>query len=959
MLIDKYEKNRKDVNFVRKYTGAKNASSGSEVDANANVESKNITTLGAEIHKKDNIYTNRLMMYDKLKELYDEEIAEEYLRQLEDHEIYRHDEAGAVIGTPYCASISMYPFLLNGLKGIGGKSGAPKHLRSFCGGFINLVFAVSSQLAGACSTPEFIAYLDYFIRKEYGNDYYTKSESVVNNIGDIKTISDVIDACFDQVVYSINQPAAARGYQSVFWNIAYFDRNYFDQLFGEFVFPDATPMMWDSVNWLQKKFMRWFNKERTKEILTFPVETVSLLDNGSEYVDKEWEDFVAEMYANGHSFFVYRSDSVDSLASCCFSGDTRVLVKSSNGVMYKTFDELVNQTPSLEKKNLTVFHNGSWIGAKTVKLPQKNMYKITTTNGKELFLTSDHICVTDSGNKLAKNITENDYMMFSTLPLNSFPEVDRKLTYEQGFLIGMYLGDGSMSDENKSSKTIVNLSLNEYKYNYSLDIIKKAILDCDSDADYKLGKPYNNVYPTVIRSNDIADFIRSFVSGNYCYEKELNLNCLLQSLKFRQGILDGYYATDGGNSNRIYTTSKNLCNQVECLMTSLGLVSVINTSDRTNEPVVIRGQSFTRNYPLYCIRWYDRKNRRTMKDVYKIVNNCTYFKVKSVEPAEYTNDFVYCFEVDKEDEPYFTLPNGIITHNCRLRNEFTDNTFSYTLGAGGVSTGSKCVMTINMNRLIQNATKQGISIKDAVRTQTDKVHKYLIAFNEILKEMKSLHMIQIYDAGFIEPQKQYLTIGINGLVEGAEFLGIEISQNEKYKEYVNSIFETIYTQNKLHKTKDVMFNTEQVPAENLGVKNAKWDKKDGYFVPRDCYNSYIYVVEDDKTNVLDKLILHGGEFTSKLDGGSALHVNLEEHLSKEQYLKFLRLAIKAKCSYLTFNIPNTICNVCGDISKHKLKVCAKCGSEDLDYATRIIGYLKRISSFSEERQVEEKKRVYH
>lgn len=612
MLIDKYEKNRKDVNFVRKYTGAKNASSGSEVDANANVESKNITTLGAEIHKKDNIYTNRLMMYDKLKELYDEEIAEEYLRQLEDHEIYRHDEAGAVIGTPYCASISMYPFLLNGLKGIGGKSGVPKHLRSFCGGFINLVFAVSSQLAGACSTPEFIAYLDYFIRKEYGNDYYTKSESVVNNIGDIKTISDVIDACFDQVVYSINQPAAARGYQSVFWNIAYFDRNYFDQLFGEFVFPDATPMIWDSVNWLQKKFMRWFNKERTKEILTFPVETVSLLDNGSEYVDKEWEDFVAEMYAAGHSFFVYRSDSVDSLASC-----------------------------------------------------------------------------------------------------------------------------------------------------------------------------------------------------------------------------------------------------------------------------------------------------------------------------------------------------------CRLRNEFTDNTFSYTLGAGGVSTGSKCVMTINMNRLVQNATKQGIPIKDAVKAQTDKVHKYLIAFNEILKEMKSLHMIQIYDAGFIEPQKQYLTIGINGLVEGAEFLEIEISQNEKYKEYVNSIFETIYTQNKLHKTKDVMFNTEQVPAENLGVKNAKWDKKDGYFVPRDCYNSYIYVVEDDKTNVLDKLILHGGEFTSKLDGGSALHVNLEEHLSKEQYLKFLRLAIKAKCSYLTFNIPNTICNVCGNISKRKLKVCAKCGSEDLDYATRIIGYLKRISSFSEERQVEEKKRVYH
>ena len=959
MLVDKYEYNRKDINFIKKYTGAKNASSASEVDANANVESKNITTLGAEIHKKDNIYTNRLMMYDKIKELYDEDLAEEYLRQLESHEIYRHDEAGAIVGTPYCASISMYPFLLNGLKTIGGKSGVPKHLRSFCGGFINLVFAVSSQLAGACSTPEFISYLDYFIRKEYGNDYYLKTETIINNIGDIKTIGDVIDACFDQVVYSINQPAAARGYQSVFWNIAYFDKNYFKQLFDEFVFPDATPMIWDSVNWLQKRFMVWFNNERTKEILTFPVETVSLLDNGTDYVDKEWKDFVAEMYANGHSFFTYRSNSVDSLASCCFSGDTMVLTKSSSGVMYKTFDELVNQTPYSEKKNLTVFHNGSWISAKTVKLPKKNMYRISTVNGKELFLTEDHICVTDSGEKLAKNISESDYMMFSTLPLNSFPEVDRKLTYEQGFFIGMYLGDGSMSSENSSNTTTIQLSLNEQKYNCSINIIKKAILDCDSDAEYKLGKPYNNVYPTTIRSNDLAEFIRSFVSGNYCFEKELNLNCLLQSLKFRQGILDGYYATDGGNSNRIYTTSEKLCGQIECLMTSLGLVSVLNVSDRTDEVVIIRGKSFTRNYPLYCIRWYDRKNKRNIKDLYKVINNCTYFKVGSIQSAEYTEDFVYCFEVDREEEPYFTLPNGIITHNCRLRNEFTDNTFSYTLGAGGVSTGSKCVMTINMNRLVQNATKNGLDIPVAVREQTDKLHKYLTAFNEILKEMKALHMIQIYDAGFIEPQKQYLTLGINGLVESAEFLGIKISPNKEYETYVKSIFETIYTQNKLHKTKELMFNTEQVPAENLGIKNAKWDKKDGYFVPRDCYNSYIYLVEDDSVNILDKFMMHGGEFTSKLDGGSALHANLEEHLTKDQYIKLIEVAIKTGCSYFTFNIPNTICNDCSNISKHKLKICPKCGSFNLDYAVRIIGYLKRISSFSDGRQIEESKRVYH
>jgi ribonucleoside-triphosphate reductase len=268
-------------------------------------------------------------------------------------------------------------------------------------------------------------------------------------------------------------------------------------------------------------------------------------------------------------------------------------------------------------------------------------------------------------------------------------------------------------------------------------------------------------------------------------------------------------------------------------------------------------------------------------------------------------------------------------------------------------------MTININRLVQNAAKNEIPIKDAVFEQVEKVHKYLIAFNDILCDMIKYHMVPIYDAGFIESSKQYLTIGINGLVEGAEFLGIKISPNKEYEDYVNSIFETIYELNKRDRTKDIMFNTELVPAENLGVKNAKWDARDGYFVPRDCYNSYIYKVEDDKTNILDKFILQGEKYTGKLDGGVALHLNLEEHLTKDQYLILMQNAIKTGCSYFTYNIPNTICNSCGNISKHKLKKCPKCQSEDLDYATRIIGYLKRVSAFSEARQTEESKRVYH
>lgn len=619
--MNKYESRRKDLNYIKRYCQSVNAASASEVDANSNVSNKNIATMAPEIHKKDNIYANRLMMHDKIKDLYGEELADEYLRQLECHEIYRHDESGMPIGTPYCASITLYPFLFHGMEKLGGTTSAPKHLKSFIGGFINLVFAVSAQLCGAVATPEFFAYMDHFIRKSYGDDYYLHSQRVVDLASDGGTIDDVITGYFNQVAYSLNQPAAARGSQSVFWNVAYFDNPYFEQLFDGFVFPDGDEMQWESVSWLQKRFMKWFNQERTKKILTFPVETLSLLNDGVNFVDQEWADFAAEMYAEGHSFFTYTSDSVDSLASC-----------------------------------------------------------------------------------------------------------------------------------------------------------------------------------------------------------------------------------------------------------------------------------------------------------------------------------------------------------CRLRNGIQDNTFSYTLGAGGVATGSKCVMTININRLVQNVFGRQVplfdgyalsALRSAVSTQVDKIHKYLIAFNEVVKDMQSNHMIPLYDAGFVSPEKQYLTVGINGLVEGAEFMGIDISDNDDYRKYVNAILDPIFTLNKQHRTEEIMFNTEMVPAENLGVKNAAWDKKDGYFVPRSCYNSYFFLVENESTTIIEKLKLHGMEYTGRLDGGSACHMNLSDHLSKAQYQVLLRGAIRSGCNYFTFNVPNTVCNSCGHISKHKLDFCEKCGSDDLDYATRIIGYLTLISKWSEERKKESERRHYN
>ena len=577
------------------------------------MERKNIATLETELFKEDAVALNRLAMYRKLSELYGVDLAEEYLRQLEEHEIYRHDET-AVIGKPYCASVTLYPFLLHGNTSIGGTSDAPKNLASFTGAFVNLVFALASQFCGAVSTPEWLSYMDYFIRKEYGDDYYLHADKTIDLSNRARSIDKVITDAFEQVVYSLNQPAAARGNQSVFWNIAYFDRPYFEGMFENFVFPDGTAMQWASVNWLQKRFMRWFNEERRRKLLTFPVETVNLLDDGHDYVDSEWKDFVAEMWAKGHSFFVYRSDSVDSLSSC-----------------------------------------------------------------------------------------------------------------------------------------------------------------------------------------------------------------------------------------------------------------------------------------------------------------------------------------------------------CRLRNELQDNTFSYTLGAGGVSTGSKCVISINVNRLVQDAVWDTPlrDVMDRMEIQIEKIHKYLIAFNEILKERLAAGLLPVYDAGYIALDKQYLTIGVNGLVEGAEALNIPIeANNPEYIAYVDAVLSPIYAANRAARTSELMFNTEMVPAEGLGVKNAAWDKESKLYVPRDCYNSYFFVVEDPTVNVLDKLRLHGKAFTRYLDGGSACHINLDEHLTKEQYLLLLNAAIRTGCNYLTFNVPNTLCNACGYISKHRLDACPKCGSHDLDYATRIIGYLKLISRFAHDRQIEANKRHY-
>ena len=510
--IKKYEEKegkdktlKTDSDFIRDYINASNASTGSKYDSNANVENKNVVTLGQELHKGKNIQQNRYIMQNKIKALYSKKLADQYIKDLETHVLYKHDESGTP-GYPYCVAITMYPFLIDGLKNLGGQSKAPTDLKSYCGEFINLVYSVSSQFMGAVATPEFLMYMDYFIRKDYGEDYLDILDKQVELNRKGRTLEQVIENCFQQVVHSMNMPAGNRGYQTVFWNVGYFDKNYFDGVFGEFRFPDGTAPKWETLSWLQKKFMKWFNEERTKYVLTFPVETMAMLTDGHDIVDKEYADFTAEMWSEGHSFFCYLSDSPDSLSSCC-------------------------------------------------------------------------------------------------------------------------------------------------------------------------------------------------------------------------------------------------------------------------------------------------RLRNSLKDA-------------------------------EDDE-----------HN--------HTTHQFSMGTASVATGSKSVMTINLNRVIQNATRKyfeevegtqlekGVQVginkvkdKDLLYTYissgiteiTERVHKYQRAFNEIVKDFLNAKMLDVYRAGFINMKKQYLTVGVNGLTDAAEFLSIEPNLNKDYEEFVNNILETINISNKKDKTRDCMYNTEFVPKHTGHVK---------------------------------------------------------------------------------------------------------------------------------------------
>ena len=612
------------INYQDKYvTSTENAATSSETDGNANVVSKNVATLESEDRKRENREIQRYRMKKQLKKMFPE-VASQYAKDLNSHIIYTHDEASTSVLKQYCMAVSLYPLMLEGVGNIDGVTPSePNDLQSFSGQVTNLIFLLSSQCKGAVAVGSYFIALNYYIIKEYGPEWYKKLDCIVTSEHSLirRTLRDSIYKAFKQFVWGINQPAGNRSYQSPFTNVSYYDRTYFESMFGEFYYPDGSQPEWRAIDTVQRLFMDWFNKVRLKQVLTFPVETFAMVHDGKDIVDKEYKDLCAEMYAKGHSFFTYISDSADSLASC-----------------------------------------------------------------------------------------------------------------------------------------------------------------------------------------------------------------------------------------------------------------------------------------------------------------------------------------------------------CRLRNEVSENAFSPTSGLTGVKTGSCNVITLNMNRIVQNFYRTYDSwnpeqFKGWLIGILDRVYKYHIAYKTMLYEWEDKGMFASSNGGYIQIKDLFSTVGINGLNEAAEFLGLTVSNNPEYIQFLQLILGTIKEQNKIHsirdKKKPFLFNSEVVPAEGLGVKNYNWDKEDGYIVPEDrnLYNSYFYNAHDN-TSVLDKFILHGRQTYQFTDGGSALHCNLEEHLSKEQYLKLIDFAVQEGTSYFTFNIPNSKCEDCGHIVKAPIDECPKCGSKDITWYTRIIGYLRPISAFSKDRQIEAAKRTY-
>lgn len=851
-----------------------------------------------------------------------------------------------------CFAYDIQPLVEKGLFFIEGfNAQPPKHLTTFVDFVGEFVSWTCNRTSGAVGLPSFLVYSYYFWKKDCEQMFVIKDPEYYR------------DQSFQEIIYRLNQPFLRGGIQSAFTNFSIFDRPYLESIFGGKTFPDGSFMIdeIDNIIEYEKAFMRVLSKVRSENMMTFPVMTYALLRKDGKFVDEEFAKWCCKhnMKWADSNFFI--SEDVTSLSNCCFDGNQMTLTKSSSGVNYRSFKELYDSPYSDSKRNFTVFHNGSWVKGKLIKLPKTPLLKITTANNKELLLTKNHIQPTLEGDKRADALTINDYLLFNTRELNSFPERNQNLTYEQGYLIGMYLGDGSKS--NKDLNNGIYFSLNEEKYEKGFPLLNGVLEQMDIEDKFKLGRIKNNSYPVYIYSAELKNFILNWVSGSCCFDKRLNLNCLLQSIEFRKGILRGLYDTDGGNSNRIYTTSSGLASDIEVLLTSLGKNSVIDISRRMEEPVIIRNEQYNRNYPLYCVRWYENTNKRSFGEVYKVVNNSTYFKIKSIEEYDSKEDYVYCFEMQNENEPYFTLPNGVITHNCRLLSDVKNLGYFNSIGGTALEVGSVKVNTINLARIAYetNTTKSYLA---QLRERAVLCLQTLDVIRNIIKRNAEKGLLPNYSLKIINLSSQYNTIGIIGIYEALQKFGFVKEDELGYHyytdegiEFAKNIFAVLNEEKaKFTQDKDYMVNIEQIPGESAASILMQKDKA---LFPDQIYELPLYANQWIPLGVkctLKEKIRVSAILDKACSGGSIAHINLEAPLENfDTAWNLLNYIADEGVQYFAFC---TRISACENNHGYYGDICPHCGKPTVTTYQRIVGFLTPEKTYSKARKEEFGKRTW-
>lgn len=691
-----------------------------------------------------------------------------------------------------------------------------------------------------------------------------------------------------------------------------------------------------------------FNNPTSKELFDFACEVLSV--QGNPYIDFD--------------------RNAASMSQCCFDGNQEVLVKNPiEGVRITTFKELYDSNYDRNKTNLTIFDNGYWSAGRVVKLPRcnKDMYEIITSNNKKIILTEDHINPTLRGDLKTNQITNEDYLLFNNIESCIVKERNLNLTYEQGILIGAYLGDGSKSINPNHNH--IDFSLNKEKYEYLKDKINKALKDCESDCELLLNKEYNNVYPCYVCDKKIKNFIETWVYGRYCHEKSLNLECLAQSKEFRKGIIDGYYITDGGNNNRIYTTSNILVKQMEVLFNSLGIPTIIDFVDRTNEKVIIREQEYNRNYPLYCIRWYNLQTKK-VKDIYQINKNGLYFKIKSIRKIDdYNEDFVYCFEMKDENDPYFTLPNGIHTHNCRLVIEFDNSDMELTKTPEELRFVGGQNVSINLPNLPLKCGKDEDKIYKELKKRMDMaVEAHLIKKQYIQSIMDAENSpLKFYKEGsdgkpYVKMDKISWLIGIVGLNEYVYNLTGKQLHESKYAYTKGMELITFMNQycKELSKKHGITLKLEETPAESTAGRFAKLDRKkygERAFIQKNEYGIYysnsIHFAVNAKIDYIDELS-YQSKFHDLVEAGSMIHIWIGDKKPSAKAIGDLIYKVwkNTKCAEITISPNKTVCDNCNTTVNGFHEKCPKCNNDNVFWIARITGYQVRVDKFNSSKLAE-------